>query len=520
MNSSSATNRQYDVVVLGGALSGAATALILKRNNPALRIVILERTEHLKRRVGEATIELSTYFLSRVLGLTRFLNETQFSKQGLRFWFCNKDTTSLGDSSEVGGKYLSRVPAYLVDRAVMDTEVLRLAKEAGVEVLRPATVQKVELNPGGIQKVHGRSGDEAVTWEARWVVDASGVAALLARQEGWLKSNKEHPTCVAWSRWRGVKDFDDRSLAQKYPKYGAACFGQRGTATNHFIGDGWWAWCIPLKGGDVSIGCVFDPRFFDWDKAAKGATVAERLKSVLDTHPVAREIMEKAEWEEGDVHWRRNLAYSCSTTAGDGFVLVGDASGFLDPFYSPGLDWVSFTTMRAVDLIETQKMGKPLPDAIRRHNEDFEKSYRRWFAAIYKDKYAYMGDYELMRIALLLDVGIYYMGVASQPFIRGEKALLEPYFATPPSVPVFYLMRQYHRRLVAIAQRRRHDGRWGCRNTGSRFMIPGFNYGPATAWMVLKTLGCWIALEVREGWKSWFWKPATEVSPTAASTPV
>ena len=49
-----------------------------------------------------------------------------------------------------------------------------------------------------------------------------------------------------------------------------------------------------------------------------------------------------AQWQEGDVHWRKQLPYSSRLYAGDGFALVGDAGAFLDPFYSPGLDWMAF----------------------------------------------------------------------------------------------------------------------------------------------------------------------------------
>ena len=41
------------------------------------------------------------------------------------------------------------------------------------------------------------------------------------------------------------------------------------------------------------------------------------------------------------MHWRKNLPYSSTTYAGDGFALVGDASAFIDPFYSPGMDWIA-----------------------------------------------------------------------------------------------------------------------------------------------------------------------------------
>src|SRR5690242_5469734 len=140
-------NKPYDVAIVGGALAGAATAILLKRELPQLRVVILEKSTSFGRRVGEATVEISGYFLCRVLGLTQYLNEAHLVKQGMRFWFFNERTKDLPDCSEIGGRYLSRVPAFQVDRAALDEEVLRRAAELGVELRRPVTVGKIQLDP-------------------------------------------------------------------------------------------------------------------------------------------------------------------------------------------------------------------------------------------------------------------------------------------------------------------------------------------------------------------------------------
>ena len=134
-----------------------------------------------------------------------------------------------------------------------------------------------------------RHGETTETIRAHWIVDASGVAALLARKEGWWRQNTEHPTAAAWSRWKGVKDWDSYELAEKYPQWASAVCGIRGTATNHVIGDGWWSWWIPLKGGDVSVGVVFDQRIVDWPQS--GGTLGDRLKNFLMQHPVGREML-------------------------------------------------------------------------------------------------------------------------------------------------------------------------------------------------------------------------------------
>jgi flavin-dependent dehydrogenase len=506
---------EYDVVVLGGALSGAATATLLMRQNPGLRLLIVERTEKLTRRVGEATVEVSAFFMGRVLGLTRYLNENHIAKQGLRFWFRNDDVESIDQASELGAKYQVRLPSYQLDRASFDEEVLRRAGLAGAQILRPATIKSVQLVAGGQQVIELKQGESSHTVKARWVVDASGVAALLARKNGWWVRNNEHPTAAAWSRWRGLKDWDGLELSQKYPEWAQVIHGIRGTATNHIIGDGWWSWWIPLKGGDTSVGVVFDQRIVDWPEGGK---VADRLKDFLMEHPVAREILADATYDEEDVHWRRNLAYYSTTFAGDGFVLVGDAAAFMDPFYSPGMDWISFTTSSAANLITQQRKGEPMADHLVKYNRDFSVCHRRWFESVYKDKYHYMGEFDLMSLAFRLDLSLYYWGVVMPPFTEGPSALTAPPFS-PPSGKIFSsLMSLYNRRFATIAKRRRKLGLLGRTNKGKRCLIPGFTIERKDMYRLFGMLGEWLKLELKEGWRSW--GGSTDEAPAADEVPM
>ena len=503
MTASPSSARSCDVAIIGGALAGAATAIQLLRQKPDLRVVIVEKSASFPRKVGEATVEVSAFFLGRVLGLTQYLNEAHLVKQGMRFWFANERSKTLDECSEIGGRYLARVAAYQVDRSTLDTEVLRRARALGAEVIRPASVQKVELVSRGTQTLTVRHGELTETIRARWVVDASGPAALLARQNGWWKPNLEHPTTSVWARWRNVQDWDGHELAEKFPDWALHCHGVRATATNHFMGDGWWAWCIPLKGGDVSIGVVFDQRRVQWPE---GGSLGQRLKEFLGKHPVAAEIMRGAQCVEGDVHWRKNLPYYSTRHAGDGFVLVGDAAAFIDPFYSPGMDWISFTSYAATEMILAQGRGEDVSMLVEKHNRDFVRSHACWFTALYKDKYDYMGDFELMRTAFLLDLGLYYLGVAGLLYKQGSKALAYGVFITPPSVPVYHLMRTYNRRFAAMARARRARGTFGRMNDAQRFMFGGFTFerDGANAKHILKALVRWGVLEITEGWHSWF----------------
>jgi len=492
----------YDVVIIGGSLAGAASATLLLRECPDLRVLVVERAPQFGRRVGEATVEISGYFLGRVLGLTQHLNEHHLVKQGMRFWFANDETETLADSSEIGPKYHVRLPSWQLDRAVVDEEVLRRAVAAGAELRRPAQVTGVRLSPGGEQEVDVKAGTASETIRCRWVIDASGVAALLARQEGWLEPNMAHPTASAWARWRGVKDWDGRELAGKFPDWSKRCLGSRNTATNHIVGDGWWSWWIPLKGGDVSVGVVFDQRLVSFPQGEM--KLGDRLRAFLEQHPVARELLADAEWIEGDTHWRKNLPYCTRTFAGDGFSIVGDAAAFLDPLYSPGMDWISFTTTATTALIAAQRRGEPLAPLIENHNAAFARSYQRWFEAIYKDKYEYLGEYDLMRLAFRMDLGLYYLGIVSQPFKYGAKSLAIPPFSPAVSTPVHRFMRFYNGRFAAIARARRQRRTLGQTNSTQQYLFQSFSISPKDLPRVAAAALQWLMLELREGWRSWF----------------
>ena len=507
----------YDVVVIGGALSGAATATLLLRQNPGLRLLIVEKSARLSRRVGEATVELSTYFIGRVLGLTQYLNESHLVKQGLRFFFANEEVKNLAEASEVGGRYQVRFPSYQLDRSTFDEEVLRRACLAGAELCRPASVSEVQLSPGGEQTITLKQGNDSRMVRARWVVDASGVGALLARKNGWWKPNTAHPTAACWARWKGVKDWDGRELTEKYPEWASAVYGIRGTATNHVVGDGWWSWWIPLKGGDMSVGVVFDQRLVDWPQ--EGGRLGDRLKTFLLQHPVGREMLTDAEFDEDDVHWRKNLAYYSTTFAGDGFVLVGDAAAFIDPFYSPGMDWISFTASSAAELITAERRGEAMEERIARHNRDFTASHRGWFEALYQDKYEYIGEFDLMSLAFTLDLGLYYFGIVSQPFKNGPKALLIPPFSEPISRPFFHFIRAYNQRLAKIARRRRRLNLLGRSNRMHRLFLPGFALKPTDVRFLLKAVARWFWLELREGRHTWIERSAPARENLGAVTP-
>ncbi|HZZ20492.1 MAG TPA: hypothetical protein VFE25_14035, partial [Opitutaceae bacterium] len=211
-----------------------------------------------------------------------------------------------------------------------------------------------------------------------------------------------------------------------------------------------------------------------------------------------------ATFQEGDVHFRRNCAYSCTRYAGNGFVLVGDAAAFMDPFYSPGMDWISFSASAAAALVDSCLSGRSAAERVARHNANFTASHDRWFDAIYRDKYYYMGDHELMTLAFRLDLGSYYLGVVSRPFDRGNAALEVPAFAPNGGKSAGIVMAFYNRRLVSIAKARMERGVWGKSNYRRYHGFISYELNQRLLPRVVGQLAMWILLELREGWRTWF----------------
>src|SRR5436190_11800192 len=191
---------RYDVVILGGALAGSATALLLRRRQPNLKVLILEKNTAFNWKVGESTVETSSYFLTRVLRLYDHLTRDQVPKHGLRYWFHNGDATTTRQASEVGANQLPRLPGFQLDRAKLDEHVLKTAVEEGAELWRPAKVLEVSLpeehgGPEALIKVE--KDGQTIDLRAGWLVDASGRSAVIARRRGWLKPLEAHPTSAA-----------------------------------------------------------------------------------------------------------------------------------------------------------------------------------------------------------------------------------------------------------------------------------------------------------------------------------
>jgi flavin-dependent dehydrogenase len=483
----------YDVVIMGGAFAGAATGIILKRKHPAARVLIIEKTTEFDRKVGESTTEISSCYMTRILGLSHYLAHQHLQKQGLRLWFSNNPGQSFDSCVEIGTRYQSRLQTYQVDRSTLDSHLLESAVKAGCELWRPAKVTKCELEGANGQTINATvtGGERSV--RARWVVDATGRATMLARKLGHFHQNTEHPINSVWARFTGVKDWDSYDWRQRFPEYANACRTPRSGSTNHLMGHGWWVWIIPLHGGDVSAGIVYDDRIF---KLPEGPSLGERLHAHILSNPVGREIFSSAHIIEGDVHAYSALPYYTDKVCDDGWAIVGDAAGFMDPLYSSGLDLCSYTSYFVADFLAQSLDGKNIGDQLDDYNEQYPRAYRYWFESLYKDKYYYMGDAELMSAGLLVDVGLYYLGLVIPAYRNPEAAFLIFPFQGPIGRVVAAVVTFYNRRLATLGKRRWLTGYHGKHNSGWRELYEGFTPDLRSRKLVRKGILRWCRAEL------------------------
>lgn len=404
--------RTVDVAILGGGLAGNLLARQIRRNIPDLSVALYERTDDTSWKVGESTVELASNYLTRRLGLSTYLYENMLPKNGLRFFFDtpNKDA-ALVDMSEIGSMSFVTYPSFQLDRARFESDLLRMNKAAGVDVHTGARVHDLALheqdgeapNPSGLHEFAVTENGETHRVRARWLVDASGRASLVARQKD-LRVATDHPIAAVWGRFTGHADMDD---------WGPPAWRQRvrNTArvlsTVHFCYDpGYWIWFIPLGRGVMSVGWVGVKEVFT-DAMRK----PDGFREFLSTHRAVWDLL-KDKAELHDVLAYKQLAYGTKQFfgGGDRWFLTGEAAAFSDPFYSPGSDFIALENDFITDMIARDHAGETRA-AIADRSAVYDEFMQFRFQAtllLYKDLYPTLASYEILLLKWEFDLACYY----------------------------------------------------------------------------------------------------------------
>jgi flavin-dependent dehydrogenase len=306
-----------EVVVIGGGPAGATTATLVAQQGRSARLY--ERERFPRYHVGESLIPETFWVLDR-LGILPELRGGPFvEKHSVQF------VSEQGRLSEpfyfADYKPHESARTWQVTRQDFDQLMLDNARRHGVDVREGMRVLDV-LFEGG-RAVGVRTVDEAGVEEdvrCHVVVDAAGQSGLILDRLGLRQWDPVLKKAAIWSYFKGAAREQGRDAGATLVMQTAGKVG--------------WFWYIPLQNDITSIGVVapFDHLFKNRDSKDLGAIFSEEVARCPGLQP----RIAGAE-RVGPYRAAKEYSYRSSKVAGDGWVLVGDAFGFLDPLYSSGI---------------------------------------------------------------------------------------------------------------------------------------------------------------------------------------
>jgi flavin-dependent dehydrogenase len=317
---------KVDVAIIGGGPAGSTAATILRKYNPKLSVLILEREKFPRDHVGESQLPLITKVLDE-MGVWDKVEAARFPiKIGATYrWGSTQDLWNFDFLPE--GKFDSvprpsklkgqrHATAFQIDRAVFDKILLDHAKTCGVQVREECRVMEVQRTG---DRVDGLRLDTGEIVQADWYLDCSGHTAVLRRA---MEVPIEVPTTLQnlaiWRYWRNTE--------------WETSVGVGGTRILVMsLGYG-WIWFIPIGPDRTSIGLVVPQRYFK----EKDQTPEEMYHQALESEPLIGQLTANARVEE-KLHITRDWNFVADRLVGENWFLIGESAGFADPILSAGM---------------------------------------------------------------------------------------------------------------------------------------------------------------------------------------
>ncbi len=306
-----------DVVVIGGGPAGSTVSTLLAQHGH--RVELFEREKFPRFHIGESLIP-ETYWVLKRLNMLPKMQASHFVKK-YSVQFVNSKGRESAPFYFHDNKPHECSQTWQVVRSEFDQMMLENAREHGVKAYEGVHVLEVLFEGERAVGVKIRDTADGSVREvrAKVVVDASGQAAMLQNR---FKLRLWDPVLnkgAIWTYWEDAyrdtgRDEGATLVLQTADKKG-------------------WFWYIPLHDNTVSVGVVAP---FDYLFKGRNGSHEETYHEEVEKAPGVKERLSKATRATG-YFVTRDYSYRSRQCAGDGWVLIGDAFGFLDPLYSSGV---------------------------------------------------------------------------------------------------------------------------------------------------------------------------------------
>jgi flavin-dependent dehydrogenase len=326
------------VIVAGGGPSGSVCAARLA--SKGRRVVLLERERHPRFHLGESMLPNSLGVLEAI-GVLPAMRERFLVKRGARF----VDGQDRGRScrySFAEAFHARWTHAFQVPRDAFDELLFRHAQACGADAREGWTVTRIVRD--------AREGGRAVGVEARdpqgrlhaldasFVVDATGRDAMSARAARDARRIPDLDRTALYTQVRGAwRDEGEREgdiQIVVFPQ-GLGC------------GPGWF-WLIPFADGRTSVGAVVSSAWVQAHRAAGGSEAL--FDAAVAEAPAAAQMLSGSQRLLPPAA-TADFSFRVETLRGEGWIAVGDATGFIDPLFSTGLHLGLCSALRGADAV-------------------------------------------------------------------------------------------------------------------------------------------------------------------------
>jgi geranylgeranyl reductase family protein len=307
-----------DVVVIGGGPAGSTVATLVAQKG--YRVRLFEREHFPRYHIGESLIPC-TYYVLRRLNLLDKMKKSHFVKK-YSVQFVNQYGKLSAPFYFVEHRPDESSQTWQVKREEFDTLLLHNAREHGVEVHEGARVLNV-LWEGeravGVRVQFEEGREEEV--RAPVVVDASGQSTVIQDRLNLRQWDPVLKKAALWTYWQGAYRDTGRD--------------EGATIVLQLRGKRGWFWYIPLHEDLVSVGVVADYHYL-FKNGRENKDLETIYFEEVARCPGLQPRLAGAR-RAGPFRAAKEYSYRARRAAGDGWVLVGDAFGFLDPLYSSGV---------------------------------------------------------------------------------------------------------------------------------------------------------------------------------------